>query len=241
MDKWDEIRADYERAKKALHVGESESQRVDDESHRYYLWKAYHNASSADNVDDHLLYARILLSISRMYDWDTHYDKSRHYIILARDEFKKAIEAGQKPDEWELPLVRLFAELAEEEMQKEARPYEEHIKMINGYELLDGVDLADGYVVSLEYSKRTTRIKLDCNNAVVCFRFDGAFQIRLKDPLLDTNNKLFCYKTEKTKYLNFITNSFELQCDKVTVESVERVEDETPIVRMVPLLGRVMA
>ena len=67
MEKWDEIRSDYKKTAEALclYDRDSDPADMDVETGLRYLWKAYHEASEADEIKDHLVYGRVLLWLSR--------------------------------------------------------------------------------------------------------------------------------------------------------------------------------
>ena len=103
---WNRIAEDYEMAKKYLCVPPNTlNWRRDDEQGYYYLWCAYHAAIMSEEKDS-LLYARILVMMSRENHHITEYRRFHTLIAPAMVAYEEAISSGCSVSEKELSDVR---------------------------------------------------------------------------------------------------------------------------------------
>lgn len=244
MKKWDRIRSDYEKAEAALDATASRGlRRPKEDIGRYYLWKAYHSASTADEVKDHLLYARILTRMAYENDHRVQGDMFTKYLIPALKEYDKAVAAGQQPDGEEYERVQHSVDCFLHDQQSKAAPQEEHLRMIDGHEKLGDFNFFFSKTVSFEHKGTTIRMALRTEQTEVTLRFDDVVETHVL--LFDFQNcchKVLCYRPEYSPdRVIFEMNFYMIICGKVTVESVGSAEDAEPAISYVPLLGCVSA
>ena len=188
MKKWDRIRSDYEKAEAALDATASRGlRRPKEDIGRYYLWKAYHSASTADEVKDHLLYARILTRMAYENDHRVQGDMFTKYLIPALKEYDKAVAAGQQPDGEECERVQHSVDCFLHDQQSKAAPQEEHLRMIDGHEKLGDFNFFFSKTVSFEHKGTTIRMALRTEQKLLESDRGGGKRlqrIRRQDPVL---------------------------------------------------------
>lgn len=234
-DKWAEIRSDYDKAKAALWcpTGAKYWHR-EEETGRYYMWQAYHQANAAKEKD-YLLFARIL---SMMADENrtvySDYERYRKFVKPAANAYDKATEAGQRPTDKELEKIRISAESLAYVLECEQRPYEEHIQRIRGFERLKDFGIHDSKPTWFEHKGQTARLALEYGEDLVTIRFEGVEEICVNnDPVADWVNEFYCYPCFYNKtLLIFDIGSHRITCATISVESIENATEDVCASRM---------
>lgn len=231
-EEWKQILADYNKAKYALWGPKKGSSRWfrDEETGHYYMWKAYHQARTAESKD-YLIYARILSMMAsecriEVYD----YGRYHKYIKPAVEAYHLAIKAGQHPSDKELDRIYFNADKMAYELNKREAPYEEQISYISNHELLTNFEFHDSRFVSFEHAGNKAFLKLDYDGRVATFMFEDVENVQT---YYDSDNiwvyDFNCYPTFNPKGIiqyNGIVFDIELYrivCGKVTVVSCVNV------------------
>lgn len=224
---WEIITEYYNNAVKALWGTEKASNWRRDEITGYYnMWNAYYLAIKAETKDE-LTYARILMMVADSRHFiDSPYERYTRFYKPALDAYNKAKENGQQPTEKEYDKCFRYTSESKYEMECEQAPFEEHIKLINGYELLDNFGVFDGRPILFEYGLKTARMKIDYYGKIATFLFEDVYEITIRssDPITGWISEFFCYKDFYIKdRIIFDIGSHRIKCTKVSVESVEEI------------------
>lgn len=226
-DIWEEIRKDYTKAKNALWCPKHANGWIrEEEKGRYHMWKAYHLACETE-PKDFLLFARIL---SMMADENrneySEYDRYKKFVKPAEEAYRKAQEEGQRPTEKELENILFYAESLSYKFGCEDAPYEEHIKHIQGSELLETFEFHDSKPIWFEQSEQSARLKLKYDSIIATFLFEGLIDIYVEgDPLSTWISDFYCYPCFHNKdLLTFDLGYYKIICSSISVEKIERDE-----------------
>ena len=229
-DEWAKIQSDYDKAKAALWCPEdTDYWHREEETGRYHMWRAYHQASAATEKDS-LLFARIL---SMMADENrtvySDYERYHKFVRPAVEAYDKAIEAGQHPTDKELKQIRFSAESLAYVLECEELPCEEQVKRIRGFERLADFEFHDSKPTWFEYSGQTVKLKLEFYETSATFLFEGVKEIVVNnDPVADWVMDFCCYPCFYNKdLLIFDIGSHRITCAKISVEAVEKIDAQT--------------
>ncbi len=223
---WKIITEHYNNAVEALWCPEKASNWRRDEITGYYnMWNAYYLAMNADTKDE-LTYARILMMVadSRCFT-DSPYEKYTRFYQPALEAYNKAKENGQQPTEKEYDKCVRYTSESKYEMECEQAPFEEQIKQISGYELLDNFGVFDGRPILFEHGLDTAKIKIDYYGKIATFLFEDVYEITFRtfDPTTDWISEFCCYRDFYIKdRLIFDIGSHRIVCTKISVESIEK-------------------
>ena len=82
------------------------------------------------------------------------------------------------------------------EMECEQAPFEEQIKQISGYELLDNFGVFDGRPILFEHGLDTAKMKIDYYGKIATFLFEDVYEITFRtfDPTTDWISEFCCYR-----------------------------------------------
>ena len=226
-DIWSEIRDDYDKAKYALRCPKNvESWHREGDLGHYYLLRAYLMASGAEPKDE-LLYARILAMMAEESTISVS-DPAlyREYVKPSLEAYERAIQLGQNPTGKELKSIRYCANELLYKFEQRKRPYEDQVKLIEGYEKLEGFAFHDSKPVWFEHSENDARLKLEYGDLVVTLRFEGVVDFRADgDPRANYICCFWCYPTFDVEGLiTFEVEYYKIVCSKIAVESVEVIE-----------------
>ena len=230
-DEWAEIFDDYKKARYALWgARKAKAWCRDEETGRYYMWKAYHRACKAD-PKDYLVFARVLAMMadeSRSSTFD--YKRYHKFIKPSMEAYELAIEAGQQPAEKELEKIRHWADSLAYILSCEKAPYDEQIKYIKEYEQLEDFQFHDSKPVWFELTGKTARLKLKFYDTFVTFLFEGILDIHVDaDPVTDWIMEFYCYPCfHDEKKLQFDIGFYKIMCSAISVEKIETVERKHP-------------
>ena len=220
-----EILSDYNKARESLRDNGKDGWRRDQETGRYYLWKAYHQIKKSAQKDP-LLYARILsLMASESRFPTTDYERLQLYIKPAYEAYQEAIAAGLKPSDKELEENRISSETLTYQFECENLPWDEQIKWINGYEKLDQFSFHDSKPIRFEQTDESARLTLQYGDIQVTFLFDGIFDYRAEgDPRTNWISEFYCYPCYHNKnLLTFDVEYFKITCEKISVAEVTKI------------------
>ena len=224
---WEEIISDYDKAKQYLWGSKKASSRCrDEEQGRYYMWKAFHAACEAE-PKDHLTFARILMmmaSESRMETFD--YDRYHKYVEPALAAYERAIEAGQHPSEKELSNIRFAADSMSYILECEAKPYDEQIRHIKGYEKLNDFGFHDSKPIWFEHTEDCARLKLKYGDLAVTLLFEGISDVHVHgEPTTNWIEDIYCYPCFRSELCyTFDVGYYKIICTSISVELIEREE-----------------
>ena len=222
---WAEIREDYKKAKYALWFQKRRDGWHRDEATGYYhMCKAYHEAKNSV-TKDHLLYGRILMMMSdeRRYKI-TEYERFREYIRPAMDEYRLAVENGQHPTEKEMERIQWEYDFLSWQETCTNAPYEEQVKLIQGYENLGEFSFFDSQVILFQHSEHQAKLKLRYDSLIAAFVFDDVCDIHIDaDPAVTWITEFCCYPCFHDKtMITFDTESYCIKCRKISLESIEK-------------------
>ena len=160
----------------------------------------------------------------RIYTPD--YERYRKYVKPSVEAYALAEKAGQHPTEKELNKIRFSEELLAYELNCENAPYEDQIKLINGYEQLDNFCFHDSKPVWFEHTEQTARLNLKHYDTTVTFLFEGIFDIHVDvDPVTNWVEEFYCYPCLHNKELyTFDVGYYKIICTSISVEKIERQE-----------------
>lgn len=226
-DIWEEIRSDYQNAKDALWCPKKcASWRREEQRGYYYMWKAYHQACEAEPKDE-LLYARILRMMADECRSENQFALYRKYIKPSVEAYERAVNNGQHPSEKELDWIRYKAESIAYTIQQYEAPYDEQIKNIKDYELLNGFCFHDSEPIEFWYSGEQARLKLRHGDTVATFCFGGVENLEVfgTDSMTDYIMDFYCYPCFHNQSLvAFDIGYYKIVCSSVCVQSVERAQ-----------------
>lgn len=222
-DVWSEIRTDYEKARFALWCPKDVGTwHREEDIGRYYLLKAYHRACSAEPKDN-LLFARILAMMAEESTFSAH-DPARYrkFVKPSLEAYECAIESGQKPTEKELQEIRYVANQLLYKFEHQLAPYEDQIKVIEGYEKLKGFAFHDSKPIWFEHSENDARLKLKYGEVTVTLLFEGVVDFHADgNPKTSYIFDFFCYPCFDVEGLiTFDVEYYKITCTKVSVEKV---------------------
>lgn len=227
-DEWAEIFDDYKKARYALWGSrKAKAWCRDEETGRYYMWKAYHRACEAE-PKDYLVFARILAMMadeSRSSTFD--HERYHKFVKPSMEAYELAIEAGQQPAEKELEKIRHWADSLAYILSCEKAPYDEQIKYIKGYEQLEDFQFHDSKPVWFELTGETARLKLKFYDTFVTFLFEGILDIHVDaDPVTDWIMEFYCYPCfHDEKKLQFDIGCYKIMCSAISVEKIETAKE----------------
>ena len=250
---WKEISADYEAFKKCVSCPDNcEFWHRDDKNGRRHLLDAYAKALLMPEKD-HLLYARILWSMSIAFESDTRCGTFRisstdGFLAEAQKEYEIARKGtGAVPTERELESIegsmrRLRQGEARrkyeiEQMQDDDWCYKKHLPRIENGELLKDFIFHDGVILKFEHLPMEHAIVVKVGETfftkqipgklkVVTLRFDGVDYINYnhEDECRWLSDVWFFPAYEHPEELVFDFDGFRIYCDKITVTGMEMVD-----------------
>ena len=226
---WVKILSDYNNAKDALWCPKcGKDWRRKEEIGRYHMWKAYHSACEAE-PKEYLLFARILAMMadeSRISMRD--YDRYHKFIKPAVEAYGLAEKAGQHPTGKEVEKIRFAADSINYVLDCENAPYADHVKLIKGYERLDGFSFHDSKPVWFEHNEKTARLKLKYDGMIATLLFEGIVDIHVDgDPLTDWIIDFYCYPCFHNKeLLKFDVGFYVITCSEILVEKIGTADEE---------------
>ena len=152
------------------------------------------------------------------------YDRYHKYVKPSVEAYALAEKARQHPTEKELNKIRFSADLLSYELNSENAPYEEQIKLINGYEQLDDFGFHDSKPVWFEHTEQTARLKLKYDGITVTFLFEGIVDIHADgDPATNWIMDFYCYPCFHNKeLLTFDVGYYKIICSSISVEKIDR-------------------
>ncbi len=225
---WEEIRADYDKAKFALWGSKKlKNWSRDEEIGYYYMWKAYHEAKNSA-VKDHLVYARVLNMVSGEYPARLNeYQRLHKYIKPALEEYHLAIESGQFPEKEELDYIQLEHDTLSHRETCMNAPYDEQIKLIKGYKNLGEFSFYDSKIILFQHSEHQAKLKLEYNSMVATFTFHDVYEICINsDPAITWITEFSCYPCFHDKtMITFDIEDYRLKCKAIYLKSIENIGD----------------
>ena len=223
-DEWKTILEDYNKAKEALWGSQKSGYwSREEDTGLYHLWKAYYHAISSSEKEP-LLYARILCMMAgESRDYYSEYDKYHKYIKPALDSYNMAIKMGLNPTEKELEQIRCSEALMSYNLKCREKPYEDHISLIEGYELLDEFEFHDSKPVMFSHTEDAARLILKYGDLYVTFLFEDVIDIYAAgDPITNYIMDFYCYPAyNDNKLLIFDVDFYRILCRSVKVEEIK--------------------
>ena len=224
---WNKIAEDYEMAKKYL-WGQKDALnwRRDDEQGDYYLWCAYHAAIMSEEKDS-LLYARILVMMSRENHHITEYRRFHTLIAPAMVAYEEAISSGCSVSEKELLDVRKTYDRLMYALKRTDDSPEEIEK---AYSIIEGLTededfcFHDSKPVYFELQEKRALLQLDYNGHCVTFEFTGLFDVWVDtDPVCDWVQEFYCYPLfDIPNRLYFDIGFYRITCEHIRAVNVTR-------------------
>lgn len=226
MSNWKEIISDYCNARKCLwcpkHSGNW--QRKEEDGY-YFLWKAYHEASAAEEKD-HLWYGRILYMMANEHRYKfTNWKILNKYAAPAVEQFHLCTPESGMPTEKELKCAEdLYSWLKYEDDNQEGSLYPEQIKLIEGYEMLSDFWFHDSKPIRFEHDEHTAKLWLDYCGTVAELQFDNVYELDVNgDPTCNWIQEFHLYRGWPVQDLiQFDIEFYRIKCKKVTVLSVSK-------------------
>lgn len=221
---WAAIAEDYKAARFALICPKHcDGWRMDADKGFYHLWKAYYAAMTAGEKEP-LLYARILMMMGfHQCHRQPYYYCLRHYYLPAKEQYQIAIERGMTPTDKELEEMRLYTESLSYRYDCEAKPYDEQIAHIEGYEKLGDFNFYDSIVLFFSHDKNSISMKIGHDAGITAeLRFEDIYDIEINsDPVTAWINDFYCYPTfyDKSKFV-FDIGYYRITCSRIKVVSV---------------------
>ncbi len=224
-DNWDSIIEDYKKARFALVCPEHCSGwHINYDNGFYYLWKAYHDATEAKTKKP-LWYARILDLMGNQQRYKmSDYDRFKKFVEPAYEQYKIALNTDNPPTpkEWDFAEREYKSMLYEIEIKDS--PYDEQMKIIEGYEQLDDFGFHDSKPVFFSHTDKSAELHLEFGDIIVVFGFEDIYDIHVDgDPLTNWINDFYCYRSYFNKdFIIFDVGYYIISCSRVFVKSVER-------------------
>lgn len=224
-DIWSEIRSDYDKARAALWSPKgADLWQREEETGRYYLWKAYHRACEVEPKDE-LLFARILAMMAYESQITVfEYELYHKFVKPSLEAYERAMKAGQRPTEKELERIRFDADSFAYVLAQKNLPYEEQIRHIKGYEQLADFEFHDSKPVCFRHTDYSAQLKLVNGDIVVSLLFENLIDINVYgDPLTNWVEEFYCYPCFHNKdVLTFDIENYKIICSSISVEVVEQ-------------------
>ena len=246
---WDEIKAEY---KAFVDCVFTEIEKQDKAQGKIHLLNAYVKAQRMQEKN-HLIYARILLAMYQVFECSTYKKISLSaecdgFLEDARREYKLAwSDSGEKPTEKEMHrlsaainVLQTAGEQREyelEQMKNVRWHYEEHLKLIDNYELLKDFVFHDGVILNFEHLPAEQAVILQIceeyfENAipgkikVLTLRFDGVKDLKYEyEHDYRWISEAYFYKSYFDKsVLVFDLDVFRIYCNKITATNVEIID-----------------
>ena len=228
-EKWKEIAEDYKKARYYLYgkdVPKEQHWHRDEIEGQYYLLKAF-RAAKAEEEKNHLLYARLLMSMQyQEYGYQSCYQKHK-YISEALKEYALAAEEGKKPSEKELSYANrelLYCEYMIDIYSSSDESYKKGLAIL-GMDEENAFNFADSYVDKFEYNAKRALLVLKNREEKISLEFTGLRNIYLDTaPETDYMEELYCYKgySEYSDMLHFDIGLIRIECKKIRVVKKEK-------------------
>ena len=229
-DEWKLIKKHYQNAVDCLWcpVGYMGDWSRDEDNGYFYLWSAYHMAQGASDPVEHLIYARILAMMAdeiRCSYYDTYYK----YLLPSSQQYRLAIDAGDRPTDKELEknqfLLRSFEHKVKSLSDSEeaiAHSYE----LIEGSEQIEGFGFHDSHILHFEHDLNSAEMVLeyDTHDIVFTLKFQNIYSIEsCLDPAGDWIDEFHCYTDScRPEVICFDIGIYRIYCEKIIVEDVSR-------------------
>ena len=229
---WQTIAEDYKKARYYLYgkgVPKDQHWHRDEIEGQYYLLKAF-RAAKAEEEKNHLLYARLLMSMQyQEYGYQSCYQKHK-YISEAIKEYALAAGEGEKPSEKELSYANrelLYCEYMIDIYSSSDESYKKGLAIL-GMDEENAFNFADSYVDHFEYNAQNALLVLKNWEEKISFEFTGLCNIYLDTaPETDYMEELYCYKgySGYSVLLHFDIGFLRIECEKIRVVKREQIKD----------------
>lgn len=220
---WNNISEDYKKARYHLYgkgVPEGMDWKRDDVEGNYYLLKAY-RAAKAEQEKNHLVYARILMTMEyQEHGYQDCFEKYK-YISEAIREYALATEEDEKPSAEELEYAN--SELAYNEYMKKAysnseESYKRSLSIL-GMNEENAFNFPDSFVEHFEYSRKNALLVLNFYGERITFEFTGIYDIFIATaPETDYIMDFYCYKDYAIpERLHFDIGLLRIECENIRI------------------------
>lgn len=233
---WDEIRVLYEKAKSCLWCPKNiSSWHREEENGWYYMWSAYHYAMISDvEGTDHRTLARTLFMLSHELDYKiSDYERYRKFLLLAVQEYEKAVACGQNVEDAEFRRVKEERESLEYRIKHEDET-EENLKdmllLIENSNLLDekGFGFHDSKPCYFQHTDKKAILKLEYEGLLATFIFEGVYSIEINtDPLTNWVHECYCYRIKETGHIKFSVGDYCIICTRVSLQDLKNITSES--------------
>lgn len=225
---WDKIEDDYRKAKEYLWCPQNAvNWHRDEDQGRYYMWCAYHAASLSEEKDS-LMWARILIMMSRENFNLSEYERFHKFISPAKIAYDEAKAFGCQISDKELEFVnRTYDNLKYvlEKTDESERQFEEAYACIEGLNEIKDFSFHDSKPVHFEHQSNRALLKLDYYGVCVTLEFTELLSINVDDidPIANWILCFYCYPLLwNPKYYCFDIGYYRIICEHIRVIEVVR-------------------
>lgn len=228
-NEWETIWEDYKKARFVLWCPKHcNDWWRDEETGYYYMWKAYYTAKNAETKEN-LVYARVLAMMASELSFKIHdYERLHKYIEPALKYYRLAENSEHKPSHKEVEIVQRDYDYLTYRFACEDMPYDEQVKLIDGYEKLSKFGFHDSKVIFFEHNENTARMKLQYDSMIVTFIFNDVWDIKIDTDIgITWINDFYCYRQfwDRNKFV-FDIGFYKIYCSRIAVESIEIVSND---------------
>ena len=222
---WHQILEDYHIAKHCFYdCHHEQGWRRDEETGLFHLWRAYHAATMAKEKQN-LLFARVLMMMSRENHCVCNYTKFHRYVSPAMEAYKLALADENQPTQEELDYAqRCFDRLVYEldATSNSSEQYERAYLLIEGLNQIPDFQFHDSKPVRFEHSNTEATLELCWSETTVQIQFKGVFEIYVScDPLCNFVNDFYCYRDfDRPHLLIFDICEYRILCEKIIATKI---------------------
>ena len=224
-DIWNDIISDYQKARFCLWCPEHSNEWHREENEGYYfLWKAYHFATNAENKRP-LWYARILymMACEQRYK-QSPYILLHQYLKPCITAYRKAETSSEQPTEKEVNDARYMYDQYSYEFScrsSSEEAYQRAYSLIEGYN--DDIDFQfhDSKVIEFSHTATTAKLILEYNDITATLIFNDVDEIEIKnvEPDIAWIFDFYCYPAFPTNSrIVFDIGYYKIQCGHIRIE-----------------------